>query len=55
MADMKLQQGAWPSDFAELAGDTGTVHAVQIHLCTKRCKASGTIVPHDRGSPAVSI
>ena len=43
-ADMMLQQGAWPSDFAELAGDTGTVHSVQFHLCTKNCKGSGTIV-----------
>ena len=43
-ADMKLQQGAWPSDFAELAGDTGTVNSVQFHLCTKNCKGSGTIV-----------
>ena len=43
-ADMTLKQGAWPGDFAALAGDTGTAHAVQIHLCTKKCKASGTIV-----------
>ena len=35
-ADMTLKQGAWPGDFAALAGDTGTAHAVQIHLCTKK-------------------
>ena len=29
-ADMTLKQGAWPGDFAALAGDTGTAHAVPV-------------------------